>query len=111
MKIAYEGWREPLPLRTPNKAAAAARTRGVYLSRVANGWEPTLTTYKKQPKTVAPAPTAEQQPCTAGKFLDAIFRTTTNYWSEALCRSGTRTRVGSFLTLHGPDLWPQRLTR
>jgi len=79
MKIAHEGRRETFPLGTPNKAAAAARARDIYVSLVANGWEPTLAQYKKQPQTADPAPTAEQPPCTVGEFLDAIFRTSTNH--------------------------------
>src|SRR5690349_6814219 len=64
MKIAHEGRRETFTLGTPNKAAAAARARDIYLSLLATGWEPTLVQYKKKPKTVAPAPIAEQHPCT-----------------------------------------------
>jgi hypothetical protein len=84
----------PLP---PNKAAAAARGRDIYPFLVANRSEPTLAKYK--PKSVTLARTGKEQPCTVGELLDAIFRTTTNYRAEALRRAGTRTRVGSCLTL------------
>jgi hypothetical protein len=46
MKIAHEGRRETFPLGTPNKAAAAAKARDIYLSLVASGWEITLRRYK-----------------------------------------------------------------
>ena len=45
--------------------------------------------YKKNPKLAAPAPTGEQQSCTASEFLDAIFQATTNCWFEASRRVGT----------------------
>ena len=76
MKVAHEGRRETFPLGTPNKAAAAARARDVYLSLVAVGWEPTLSKFKK-PKPAAPAAN-DEQPCTVGEFLDGIFKAATN---------------------------------
>ena len=42
MKVAHEGRRETFPLGKPNKGAAAARARDIYLSLVAVGWESTL---------------------------------------------------------------------
>ncbi len=76
MKIAHDGRRETFPLGTPNKAAAAARARDIYLSLVANGWDATLAKFKKL-KAAARALNVEQ-PCTIGEFLEAIARTTTN---------------------------------
>jgi hypothetical protein len=46
MKIAHRGRRETFPLGTPNKAAAAAKARDIYLSLTASGWEITLRRYK-----------------------------------------------------------------
>jgi len=56
MKIAHAGKRETFPLGTPNKAAAAAKARDIYLSLMANGWEITLRRCKTSsalPKRVA----------------------------------------------------------
>jgi len=56
MKIAHVGRRETFPLGTPNKAAAAAKARDIYLLLVASGWEITLRRYKASlavPKKVA----------------------------------------------------------
>jgi hypothetical protein len=36
----HYGRRERFPLYTPNKAAAAAKARDIYLFLAANGWEP-----------------------------------------------------------------------
>jgi hypothetical protein len=38
----HEGRRERFPLYTPNKAAAAAKARDIYLFLAANGWEATF---------------------------------------------------------------------
>src|SRR4030088_3210665 len=76
MKIAHDGRRETFPLGTPNKAAAAARARDIYLSLVANGWDATLAKFKK---LSADARTLNvEQPCTIGELLEAIAGTTTN---------------------------------
>lgn len=76
MKIAHEGRRETFPLGTPNKAAAAARAREIYLSLVANGWDVTVAKFKrsKQPTRLAIA----DRPCTVGEFLAAVSQMTTN---------------------------------
>src|SRR6267143_4550921 len=76
MKIAHDGRRETFPLGTPNKAAAAARARDIYLSLVANGWDATLAKFKK--RSGAARALNVEQPCTVGEFLEAIARTTTN---------------------------------
>jgi integrase len=72
----HDNRRDFFPLQTPNKAAAAARARDIYLSLLANGWEPTLAKYKKSKALVSPR-NGERQ-CTIGEFLDAVFLTTTN---------------------------------
>jgi hypothetical protein len=76
MKIAHEGRRETFPLGTPNKAAAAARARDIYLSLVVNGWDATLASFKKP--SAAKRTLNAGQSCTVGEFLGAIARTTTN---------------------------------
>src|SRR6266853_2581013 len=56
MKIAHTGKRETFPLGTPNKTAAAAKARDIYLSLMATGWEITLRRFKASsavPKRVA----------------------------------------------------------
>src|SRR6266403_4804424 len=45
-RIQHEGRRERFPLYTPNKAAAAAKARDIYLFLAANGWIQTLAKYK-----------------------------------------------------------------
>jgi hypothetical protein len=75
MKIAYKSRRETFPLATPNRAAAAARARDIYLSLAANGWDATLAKFKK-PRAAKGALNAGQA-CTVGEFLEAIARTTT----------------------------------
>jgi hypothetical protein len=76
MKIAHEGRRETFPLDTPNKAAAAARARDIYLSLVVNGWDATSARFKKP--SAAKRTLNTGQSCTVGEFLEAIARTTTN---------------------------------
>jgi integrase len=76
MKIAHEGRRETFPLGTPNKAAAAARARDIYLSLAVNGWDGTLARFKKL--SAAKRTLNTGQSCTVGEFLEAIARTTTN---------------------------------
>ena len=46
VKIQYRGRREEIPLRTPNKDAAAIKARDIYLSLVASGWDKTIAQYK-----------------------------------------------------------------
>jgi hypothetical protein len=77
MKIAHQGRRETFPLGTPNKAAAAASARYIYLHLLAHGWESTLAKYK--PKVVAPNTAADEgQPVTVARFLEEVLRATTN---------------------------------
>jgi integrase len=75
-RIQHEGRRERFPLYTPNKAAAAAKARDIYLFLAANGWEPTLARYRKAKVVVALGNSEEH--CTVGELLEAIFLTTTN---------------------------------
>jgi integrase len=75
-RMQFCGKREFFSLGTPNKAAAAAKARDIYLALVASGWDATLARFKK-PSAAKPALNAGQ-PCTVGEFLEAIARTTTN---------------------------------
>jgi hypothetical protein len=45
-RIQWRGRRELFNLQTPNKAAAAAKARDIYLMLVSAGWEPTLAKFK-----------------------------------------------------------------
>jgi type IV pilus biogenesis protein CpaD/CtpE len=89
MKIAHEGRRETFPLGTPNgtpnKAAAAARARDIYLSLAGAGWEATLARYKR-PRALAPHKEISG-PCTVGEFLDEVFRTASNQQTIAIART------------------------
>jgi integrase len=76
MKIAHEGRRETFPLDTPNKAAAAARARDIYLSLAGAGWEVTLARYKRAKALTREGETSG--PHTVGQFLDEAFRTASN---------------------------------
>ena len=76
MKIAHEGRRETFPLGTPNKAAAAARARDIYLSLAGAGWEATLARYKRAKALTGEGETSG--PRTVGQFLDEVFRTASN---------------------------------
>ena len=76
MKIAHEGRRETFPLDTPNKAAAAARARDIYLSLAGAGWEVTLARYKRAKALTREGETSG--PHTVGQFLDEVFRTASN---------------------------------
>src|SRR5215469_15111382 len=75
-RIQHEGRRERFPLYTPNRTAAAARARDIYLFLVASGWEAALARYRK-PKTIVHDPDSEQ-PVTVGSFLNAVFSVCTN---------------------------------
>jgi len=75
-RIQHEGRRERFPLYTPNKAAAAARARDIYLFLVANGWEAALARYRKS-KGIAQERN-DKLPVTVGEFLDAVFSVCTN---------------------------------
>ena len=68
--------RQFFSLSTPNKAAAAAKARDIYLALVTSGWETTLARYKAA-KTVAPVEHGRQT-CTVGQFLNEVRRTASN---------------------------------
>jgi hypothetical protein len=56
-RVQFRGQRQFFSLGTPNKAAAAAKARDIYLSLLASGWDLTLRRYKASsatPKKVAP---------------------------------------------------------
>ena len=75
-RIQHEGHRERFPLYTPNKAAAAVRTRDIYLFLAANGREAALARYRK-PKAVLHDHNGDH-PITVGAFLDAVFSVSTS---------------------------------
>ena len=63
--------REQFPLGTPNKAAAAAKARDIYLSLQARGWDATLAQYKAK----AEEPKIENS--TVGDLIKAVAETAT----------------------------------
>jgi hypothetical protein len=75
-RLQYGGKRQFFSLGTPNKAAAAAKARDIYLALIASGWESTLARYKGA-KEFAQAK-QHQQPCTVGDFLGEVLRTASN---------------------------------
>ncbi len=54
VQIQHIGKREQFPLGTPNKAAAAAKARDIYLSLQSQGWEKTSEQYKPKPEEPKP---------------------------------------------------------
>jgi len=74
-RLQHDGRRERFPLYTPNKAAAAAKARDIYLYLSANGWEATLAIYRKS-KVVQES--KNDRPVTVGEFLGEVFRTASN---------------------------------
>ena len=68
-RIQFQGKRQFFSLGTPNKAAAAARARDIYLSLVASGWEVTLRRFK--PSSAAPEK-AMSGGGTVGDFLEEL---------------------------------------
>jgi len=59
VKIQYRGRREEIPLRTPNKDAAAIKARDIYFSLVASGWDKTLAKYKPGMVKITPTTVGE----------------------------------------------------
>jgi integrase len=101
-RIQHEGRRERFPLYTPNKAAAAAKARDIYLFLVANGWEPTLARYRKA-KVVATPDNSEKQ-CTVGELLEAVSLTTTSQTTvEGYAKSLRRIVSDIFGLSAGPE--------
>src|SRR5262245_16243914 len=68
VQIAFAGRRERFPLGTPNKDAAAAKARDIYLSLQRDGWEPTVARFK--PWTVKVEKTSDFP--TVGEFLQQV---------------------------------------
>jgi integrase len=68
-RIQFQGKRQFFSLGTPNKAAAAARAREIYLSLVASGWEITLRRFK--PSSAA-TEKAMSEGGTVGDFLKEL---------------------------------------
>lgn len=80
-RIQWRGRRELFNLRTPNKAAAAAKAREIYAMLVGNGWNATLAKFKPEMQCRAVS--------TVGDFLTELR----GHWSgnpktfEDYCRS------------------------
>jgi hypothetical protein len=68
-RVQFQGERQFFPLGTPNKAAAAARARDIYLSLIANGWENTLRRFR--PSSVA-SEKSNSKGGTLGDFLQEL---------------------------------------
>lgn len=65
-KIQHAHRRETISLETPNRAAAAAKARDIYLFLKANGWNETLAKFKPSRRT------PKSQVVTVGEFLEAV---------------------------------------
>jgi hypothetical protein len=73
-RVRHSGERDFFPLATPNRAAAAAKARNIYLFLLANGWEQTLIKYKPQSQLPPSADTTTS----VGTFLDAVISVKTD---------------------------------
>jgi integrase len=91
-RFQHQGRRETISLGTPNRAAAAARAREIYLHLVAHGWDETVAKYR--PGMISPATQAE----TVGEFLDRVKATATirERTIEDYCRNFRRIVAGIF---------------
>jgi integrase len=69
VKLQHQGRRDNFGLGTPNKAAAAAKARDIYVFLQGNGWEKTIAKYKAHGAN----PKSEN---TVGEFLDELRATT-----------------------------------
>jgi integrase len=74
-RVQFQGKRTFFPLGTPNRAAAAAKARDIFLFLTVNGWPLTLARYKGRSQSASAADTSE---ITVGSFLDAVFSVCTN---------------------------------
>jgi integrase len=66
VKIQHRGLRDTFNLGTPNKAAAAAEAKKIYVHLVANGWDATLEKFKPKSQVV------KKTHATVGDFLDEL---------------------------------------
>lgn len=91
-RFQHLGRRETITLGTPNRAAAAARAREIYLHLIAHGWDETIAKYR--PGMIPPAMQAE----TVGEFLDRVKATATirERTIEDYCRNFRRIVAGIF---------------
>jgi hypothetical protein len=79
----HRGRREVFPLGTPNKAAAAAKAREIYLCLASMGWDEALTRYKAKGRL----PLEPKLLVTVGEFISPVRSTTTGRAkSNSICR-------------------------
>lgn len=64
VKIQHAGRRETFPLATPNKTAAAAKAKDIYLCLLGQGWEAARTQFKKKGP-------GKSSVVTVGEFIDS----------------------------------------
>jgi integrase len=97
-RFQHLGRRETITLGTPNRAAAAARAREIYLHLIAHGSDETIAKYR--PGMIPAATQAE----TVGEFLDRIKATATirERTIEDYCRNFRRIVAGIFDLDGGP---------
>src|SRR5258708_1907235 len=74
-RVQFQGKRAFFQLGTPNRAAAAAKARDIFLFLTVNGWPLTLARYKARSQS---APAADTSEIRVGPFLDAVFSVCTN---------------------------------
>lgn len=96
VKIQHVGRREVFSLQTPNRAAAAARAREIYLSLQSGGWEATLAKFKPS------VPMAERTVTTVGEFVEEVKAKASGRGKtiESYCRA-LRTIVAAAFSIDG----------
>jgi len=67
VQIAFAGKQDKFPLHTPNKEAAAAKAKEIYLSLHSKGWDKTISTFKPWTNQVQKIDSP-----TVGEFLGAV---------------------------------------
>jgi integrase len=83
VKIQFSGRRELFPLNTANRPDAARKSKQIWASLVANGWDKTLAEHKPQATYVAPVFV------TVGDYMD--YLASKNFYTlEALYRNQTK---------------------
>jgi hypothetical protein len=73
-RIKFQGKRQFFPLGTPNRAAAAAKARDIFLFLTVNGWPLTVAKYMRNSDPTSATHTSE---ITVGSSLDAVFSVST----------------------------------
>ena len=95
VKMMFQGRREEFPLRTANKAAAAAEAKKIHQFLMASGWEATIAKFKPAPQLIA----GDGIISTVGEYIEAVQATTSSTRARTLAeyiRTFRRIVAGAF---------------